>query len=105
MVSYFEQDGSGLKSECATKSLLLKKQNHVIHQLTYSGQYIFRSTKSDPFVQSITNDDIFANNIRCELNMSIRSSIFQQRSVSAIFNKLLDFSGSSLYAIYGHLSI
>ena len=104
--SCFEQDESGQKSQCATKSLLLEKQNHLNHQTAYFGQCISRSTKSDPFVQSITNDDIPANNIRRELNRSIlRNSIFQQWSSLASFNELLHFSESSLQATYGHLRV
>ena len=35
------------------------------HQTVYFGQCIFsRSTENDPFVQSITNDDVLANNRR-----------------------------------------
>ena len=30
-ISYFEKDGSGQKCQCATKSLLLNKQNHLNH--------------------------------------------------------------------------
>ena len=72
-VSCFEQDGSGQKSQCVTNSLFLEKQNHLLnHQTAYFYQCISRSTKSDPFVQNITNDDIPANSIRSELNGSIR---------------------------------
>ena len=77
-ISCFEQDRSGQKSQCATESLILEKQNHLNHQTAYFGQCISRSTKSDPFVQSITNGNILANNIRRELKRSIRYSIFQQ---------------------------
>ena len=34
--------------------------------------YFSRSTENSPFVQRITNDDVLANNIRRELNRSIR---------------------------------
>ena len=104
-VSCFEQDESRQKSQCATTSLLLEKQNHLTHQTACFGQCISRSTKSDPFVQSITNDDILTNNMRRELDRSISSSIFQQWSSSASFNELLDFSGSSLQATCGNLLI
>ena len=60
----FEQDGSRQKSKCATKSLLQEKHNPLNHQTAYFGQSISISTKSDPFVQSISNDDVLANNIR-----------------------------------------
>ena len=83
----------------------IEKQNHLNHQTAYFGQRISRPTKSDPFVQSIPDDDILANNIHRELNRSIRYSIFQQWSSSASFNELLDFSGSTLQATYGHLLI
>ena len=63
-ISCFEQDESGQKSQCVTKSLLLEKKNHLSHQTAYFGQCISRSTRSDPFIQNITNDNILANNIR-----------------------------------------
>ena len=71
-IFYFEKDGSRQKNQCTTRSLHLEKQNHLNHQTAYFGQCISRSTKSDPFVLSITNDDILANNIRRELKRSIR---------------------------------
>ena len=98
-VSSFEQDGSGQKSQGVTKSLLLEKRNHLNHQVAYLGQCISRSTKSDPFVQNIANIDILGNNIRRELNRSIRySSNFPKmvKTGSVSFNKLLNCLGSSL---------
>ena len=45
-VSCFEQDGSGQKSQCVTKSLLLEKQNYLNHHMAYFGQCISSLTKS-----------------------------------------------------------
>ena len=42
-------------------------------QAAYFGQCIFSSSiKNDPFVQSITNDDVLTNNIHTSLARSIR---------------------------------
>ena len=62
-VSFFEQDESGQKIQCATKSLvlLLEKKNHLNNPTVQFGQCI--STKSDPFVRSIPNY-VLANSIR-----------------------------------------
>ena len=64
-IFYFEKGGSGHKSQCATKSFLLEKKNHLNHhQTSHFGQCVSRSTKSDYFVQSIANDDILASIMR-----------------------------------------
>ena len=36
-ISDAEKDGSGQKGQCATKSLLLEKQNYLNHQTAYFG--------------------------------------------------------------------
>ena len=92
-VSCFEQDGTRQKSQCATKNLLLEKQNHLNNQTAYSRQCILSSTKSDPFVQGIVNDDILANSVRRELNKSIRSSIFLTVVKLSNFQRSTQFFG------------
>ena len=93
------------KRVSATESLLLLKSQTIFQSQTIR-RYISinsRSTKNYLFVQSIPNDDIFANNIRIA---SIRyASKFPTavKTSSASFNELLDFSGSCLQATYGYL--
>ena len=63
-----------LKKKKADKNSVRQRANYYKNQTilqssddqtVYFGQCIFsRSTKNDPFVQSITNDDVLANTIR-----------------------------------------
>ena len=71
----------------ATDSLLLLKDRAILQSSDgiFRSIYFSRSTENDPFVQSITNDDVLANNII--------------RRVST------NFSGSSLQATYGRPSV
>ena len=107
--SCFEQYGSG-KRVSATESLLLLKSKTTFQSQTIK-RYISinsRSTKTDLFVQSITNDDVLANNIHVSSARSIRYARNFPTVVktdSASFKEQPDFSGSSLQATYGHLQI
>ena len=66
-ISCFEQDGSGQKSQYDKEPTFRKAEpffNHQTIRRYISVKYFSRSTKNDPFVQSISNDDVLANNIR-----------------------------------------
>ena len=73
--------------------------------MAYFGQYI--STKSDPFVRSITNLRISKQYLYMLGAYIITRSSFQQWSKRgfARFNELLKFSGSSLQATCGYLLV
>ena len=56
------------KSVNATESLLLLKGRNISQSSDgiFRSKYFSRSPENDPFVQSITNDDVLANSIRRE---------------------------------------
>ena len=60
--------------------------------------YFSRSTKSDPFVQNITNDGVLANNVRRELNKSIRYAINSGQNRLSDFRLFQANYGGTVYA-------
>ena len=97
---------AGKRVSATENQLLLKSQT--IFQSQTIRRYISinsGSIKNDLFVQSITNDDILANKRRIASIHYARKFPTAVKTSSASFNELLDFSGSSLQATYGHLLI
>ena len=95
------------KSVSATESLLLLNSQSIFQSQTIRW-YISnnsRSTKNDLFVQSITHDDILANNMPITSIHYARKFPTAVKTSLASFNELLDFSGSSLQAAYGYLLV
>ena len=100
------------KRVSSTESLLLLKSQTIFQSQTIR-QYISinsRSAKFDLSVQSLTNDDILANNIHNTYMLDRRvlyASNFPTviKTGSANFNELLDFSGSSLQIPYDYLHV
>ena len=88
-----------------TESLLLLKSQTIFQSKTIRRYISIRPTKNDLFVPSITNDNALANNIRIASIRYARKFPTAVKTSSARFNELLDFSGSSLQATYGHLLI
>ena len=65
-ISCFEQDGSRQKSRCNKEPRSRQAEpsfNYQTIRRYVSVKYFSRSIENDPFVQSITNDDVLANNI------------------------------------------
>ena len=69
-------------------------------QAAYFGQCIFSSSiKNDPFVQSITNDDVLTNNIHTSLARSIRYTqyLFRRRNIWQVERRLHSFFQEAVY--------
>ena len=66
-VSPFSNKTEMYKRVIATKSILIEKQSHIstirVLDGIFQSMHSSKSNDDDPFVQSITNDDVLANNI------------------------------------------
>ena len=73
--SCYKQEDKGQEVN-ATKSLFVYKRKTILQSSDgiFRSIYFSRSTKNGPFVQSITDDDVLANNIRHQLGAYVTPS-------------------------------